>query len=127
MAKAKKQFKTAVTATRNAGLSILIPTEEITEAQLRQMAKQRKAAGIGSVGRPRRNDKDNANASAAERGTKPGEMRKTYLVNIDHAEKLDRIAYWNRISIKDAVATALQAYVNDYEKKNGPVKPIPNK
>lgn len=116
---AKKQFKEAVSRTR---LATLIPTEEITEQELRKLARQRKAAGIGRVGRPKRKDKDNATASAAEKGTLPGEMRRTYLVGKEQAEMLDRIAYWQRTTIKEVVAAAFQSYIKAYERKNGPIK-----
>lgn len=122
----KTAFKQAMGGTP--AISALIPTgPQITEAQLKKLILQKKAEGLGKAGRPPRKDKDNSTASAAERGTLPGEMRKTYLVSKDHAEAVERIAYWQRSTVKDAVAAALKAYIAGYEKKNGPIKPIPGK
>jgi len=111
MAKSKKTFM----ETAKTGLNTLIPTRtpDISEEELRKMAQQWKAkGGAGKVGRPRRADKDNRQASAAERGTKPGEARKTYLVNIEQAAALERIAYWQRKKVKECLAEALQAYID---------------
>lgn len=108
MASSKKTFK----ATAATGLQTLIPSRpaEIDERQLKEAARQWKAAG--RVGRPRRADKDNTKVPAAERGTKPGEARKTYLVNIEQAAELDRIAYMQRKKVKECLAEALQAYID---------------
>lgn len=76
------------------------------------------------VGRPVRTDKDNKAASSLEKGTKPGWRRKAYIVNSDLAGKIDAIAYWDRVNIKDVVQEAFTDRVAKYEKKNGPVKPI---
>lgn len=78
------------------------------------------------VGRPKREDKDNSAVPAAERGTKPGEQRKSYIVNMSLADKVAGIAYWDRLSIKDAVNEAFELYVSKWEKKNGIVK-LPKK
>lgn len=71
----------------------------------------KESGGAGKVGRPRRADKDNTKVSAAERGTKPGETRKTYVVKIEHATALEQIAYWHRKKVKECMAEALQAYI----------------
>jgi len=60
-------------------------------------------------------------------GTKVNETRATFIVNEDILEKVKAIAYWDRVQIKDVVAEALNSYLGNYEKANGPVKPIPNK
>jgi len=122
---AKQSKKAFIQALDGGGIGALIPRGSITEEQVRQLARQKKAEGFGRVGRPARKDKDNKIASAAERGTKPGEMRKTYLVSKEQADLLERLAYWDRISVKKALADALQAYFASYQKKNGPLKPIP--
>lgn len=75
-------------------------------------------------GRPARSDKDNKNAPSSEKGTKPGEKRKSYIVNSDIADKIDAIAHWNRVNIKDVVNEAFSDRVAKYERKNGPVKPV---
>jgi hypothetical protein len=69
-------------------------------------------------------DKDNANVPGGERGTLPGEKRKGYIVNSELANKIDAIAFWDRIKIKDVINAALTDYVNKWVKKNGTVKPV---
>ena len=75
-----------------------------------------------SAGRPPRTDKDNKAVPSGERGTLPGEKRKTYIVNTELANKLDAIAYWDRTSVKEVVKDAFTDKVKNYEKKNGAIK-----
>jgi hypothetical protein len=75
-----------------------------------------------SAGRPKRVDKDNKNAPTVEKGTKPGERRKTYIVDSNLADKIDGIAYWDRSPIKEVVNNAFVDHVKKWEKKNGPLK-----
>ncbi len=77
------------------------------------------------VGRPKRQDKDNTLASSSEKGTIPGDKRKTYIVNSESAAKIEAIAYWDRRSIKEVVNDAFSKYINEWERKNGKVKPMP--
>lgn len=79
------------------------------------------------VGRPTRKDKDNTTAPAAEKGTIPGDKRKTYIVNAEKADKIEAIAYWDRESIKETVDKAFTGFISTWEKKNGPVKPVNKK
>lgn len=83
-----------------------------------------KAEKKNPVGRPPSGKKP---CRAAEIGTKPGEMRKTYLVNIDQADKIDAIAYWDRVSVKDTVGEAFEDRIKKFERKNGPLKLKPKK
>lgn len=55
------------------------------------------------------------------------EIKATFIVNELLLEKLRAIAYWERKLIKDILHTSLSNFVNEYEKKNGVVKPIPKK
>ena len=64
--------------------------------------------------------------SSVQQGTKPGYKRKGYIVNMIKADKIDAIAFWDRIDIKDVVEEAFTDYINKYEKKNGEIK-IPKK
>lgn len=64
---------------------------------------------------------------SSQEGTKDNETRATFIVNEELLDKLKAIAYWDRVLIKDVVNTALQEIVAKYEKKNGDIKPIPNK
>lgn len=64
---------------------------------------------------------------SSQEGTKEGETRATFIVKEELLEKLKAVAYWDRIKIKDVIASALEEAVNKYEKKNGEIKPIPKK
>lgn len=113
----KKDFNSKISG----GLSSLIPTGEsrvIKEARAKAAASGR----TGKSGRPKRTDKDNEAAPSAEKGTKPGEGRKTYIVNIVAAEKLEAIGYWERKTTKEVIGEAIAAYVAAYEKKHGSIK-----
>jgi hypothetical protein len=121
---ATKQFQTKITsAAKGDRLGGLIPSGNISKIKQAAAVKKQQEE-IGKVGRPRRKDKDNTQAAAAERGTKPGEMRKTYLVNIELAEKLEAVAYWDRRSVKEVIYEAMHNYLATYEKRNGAIKPI---
>jgi hypothetical protein len=125
-----KNFSNSISqAAKGGGLSNLIPTTETSTEQ--DIPEQ-----INNKGRKPRQDKDNKKASSAERGTKPGEMRKTYLVSIDVADDLEAIAYWERETIKDVINQALSNYIKEYalDNKNKAnvlpslrIKPIPGK
>ena len=76
------------------------------------------------VGRPSSGKKPK---TSAETGTKPGDTRKTYIVAINQAERIDSIAYWDRQSVKEVVGEAFDDRIKKYEKKNGTLKPKPKK
>lgn len=86
------------------------------------MATIIKPADQSKVGRPKRTDKDNAMVTSIEKGTKPGEARKSYILNTELTSKIDAIAFWEGRTIKDVAADALQAYVTAWEKKKGQVQ-----
>lgn len=86
--------------------------------------KQEKNMKKNPVGRPPSGKKA---SRSAELGTKPGDMRKSYLVNIEQAEKIDAIAYWDRQSVKDVVGEAFGDRIKKFEKKNGSLKQRPKK
>ncbi len=56
---------------------------------------------------------------------KINEVRRTYIVNEDYANKINSIAYWDRVNIKNIINSALANYIDQYEKKNGLVKQAP--
>ena len=62
-----------------------------------------------------------------QQGTRVGEARATFIVNETLQEKIKAIAYWERLQIKDVIDEALGGYVTSYERKNGSVKPIPER
>lgn len=74
------------------------------------------------VGRPPRTDKNNKLTPSGEKGTMPGDKRKTYIVNVELANKIDAIAYWDRTSVKEVVKDAFENKVKKYEQKNGKIK-----
>jgi hypothetical protein len=77
---------------------------------------------IEQMPRPKRADKDNEKVSSAEKGTKPGEARKTYILPVELIHKSAEIAYIERKYEKEIVTEALLKYVAAYEKKNGEIK-----
>jgi hypothetical protein len=77
------------------------------------------------IGRPKSNFKEIRNTT--EIGTKENESRTTFILNNDLQEKIKAIAYWDRLTIKDVVNSALLEAVAKWQKKNGEVKPIPKK
>ena len=64
---------------------------------------------------------------SSQEGTKENETRATFIINEDLLEKVKAIAYWDRLSIKDVVNSALVEAIAKYEEKEGPVKAIPKK
>lgn len=61
-------------------------------------------------------------SETSTKGTKEGETRKTYLVNMALANKIDQIAYTERKTVKDVIFEAMSSYIKAYEKKNGAVQ-----
>lgn len=124
-----KDFKKSI---QSAGLGGLIPTGKSKETasldKIRAAVSAMKREGkLARPGRPKRTDKDNEAAPSAERGTKPGETRKTYLVTKELDGKVNKIAYWDRRTVKEVINEALSNYIAAWEKKNGPVDKIKSK
>lgn len=78
-------------------------------------------SNTSKVGRPARKDKDNKTVVSVERGTKPGEKRKTYIVNIVLADKVDAIADQRNVPVKNVVNEFFKYMVQQYEKMHGPL------
>lgn len=99
------------------------------------MSKKNFTGGLSSLlgeqpkrskrGRPKTQTK--VITKSSQQGTKENETRATFIVNEELLDKLKAMAYWERTLIKEVVNTALQDTVTKYEKKNGPIKPIPKK
>ena len=89
------------------------------------LGENNKEAKATKVGRPKTQFKEITKSS--QEGTKENETRATFIVNEELLDKLKAIAYWDRVLIKDVINTALQDIVAKYEKKSGPIKPIPKK
>lgn len=60
-------------------------------------------------GRPRTNFKTVTRSS--QLGTKPDETRATFIVNEEQLDCIKAMAYWERISIKDVLSQAIDAYL----------------
>lgn len=99
------------------------------------MSKKNFTGGLNSLlgdqpekpkrGRPTTSTREITKSS--QEGTKDGETRATFIVREDALEKLKAIAYWDRLLIKEVIISALDEAVAKYEKKNGAVKPIPQR
>jgi hypothetical protein len=76
-------------------------------------------------GRPKTSTREITKSS--QEGTKENETRATFIVNEELLDKLKAIAYWDRLTIKEVVNTALQDAVDKYEKQSGTIKPVPKK
>lgn len=64
---------------------------------------------------------------AAAEGCYEGETRYTTILAEETLEKLRRLSYWDRRSIKSIISIALEKHINEYQKNNGNLKPIPEK
>ncbi len=62
-----------------------------------------------------------------DKGAMQGYSRRTYITNDEIADKIDAIAYWDRKSLKDLIYEMQSNFVKAWEKKNGSVKPVPQK
>lgn len=60
-------------------------------------------------GRPKTNFK--VVTKTSEAGTKENETRATFIVNQEQLEQLKALAYWERLSIKDVLAQAIEAHL----------------
>lgn len=54
-------------------------------------------------------------------------VRSTYYMREDIIEALRAIAYWERKTLKEVVHDMTLRYVQDYEAKNGKIKPVPER
>jgi len=79
------------------------------------------------VGRPKTRKEPKEYKSSSQSGLNEDETRATFIVNMEALEKLKAIAYWDRITIKTIVSSALAEALLNYEKKHGAIKPIPTK
>ena len=75
-------------------------------------------------GRPR--TKHEADCSA-EHGCHEGETRFTTILEKDLIEKVKRLAYWDRRTVKVVIAIALERMIKKYEDENGKLTEIPRR
>ena len=50
------------------------------------------------------------------------EKRATFIVRLDQLDKLKAISYYERKLLKVTLEEALDLYISDYEKQNGPIE-----
>lgn len=81
--------------------------------------------GNNKPGRPKTSKRQITKTS--QEGTKENETRATFIVNEHLLEQVKAMAYWDRKLIKQTIELAFEDAVKKYEKKNGPIKPIPKK
>lgn len=62
---------------------------------------------------------------AAAQRTKEGEEKYIIIASTGDIEAMKNLAYWNRLTIKEAFANAIADYKAKYVKKNGPLKSRP--
>lgn len=65
--------------------------------------------GLGKRGRPKTNLKIVTKTSQA--GTKENETRATFIVNEEQLENIKALAHWERLSIKEVLAQAIDAHL----------------
>lgn len=78
------------------------------------------------VGRPKDLTKRQP-VKTSQEGTKNDETRATFIVNEGLLEKIKALAYWERKQIKQIINAAFNSHLDQYESKNGAIKPIPKK
>lgn len=83
------------------------------------MAKQAKKG----AGRPKIRTHETKRAAAKR--TKEGEEKYIIIASTADIETMKNIAYWDRLTIKEAFAGAIADYKAKYEKKNGVLKSRP--
>lgn len=63
-----------------------------------------------SPGRGRPKVRKDENVQSAKKGTKPNETRATFVVNDEQLETIKAVAYYERTSIKNVLAEALEKH-----------------
>ena len=61
---------------------------------------------------------------SAEIGTMEGELRYTAIINEDLLNEVKKIAYWERLKMKDMFNYALESFINNYIENHGEIKDI---
>ena len=74
-------------------------------------------------GRPK--TRSHAPERAAAKSTKEGEEKYIVILKTSSIEMMKNLAYWDRMTIKDAFEQAISDRIAKYEKKNGPLKSRP--
>lgn len=76
-------------------------------------------------GRPRTNFREITKSS--QEGVRLNETRATFIIREDVLDKIKAIAYWDRLTIKQFMDSALSGAIESWEEANGSVKPVPKR
>ena len=76
-------------------------------------------------GRPRTNFREITKSS--QEGVWLNETRATFILREDLLDKIKAIAYWDRLTIKQFMDSALSGAIESWEDANGSIKPIPKR
>ena len=71
--------------------------------------------GLGKRGRPKTNLKTVTKTS--QTGTKENETRATFIVNEEQLENIKALAHWERLSIKEVLAQAIESHLASKKKE----------
>jgi hypothetical protein len=76
-------------------------------------------------GRPRTNFREITKSS--QEGVRLNETRATFIIREDLLDKIKAIAYWDRLTIKQFMDSALSGAIESWEDANGSIKPVPKR
>ena len=76
-------------------------------------------------GRPRTNFREITKSS--QEGIRLNETRATFIIREDLLDKIKAIAYWDRLTIKQFMDSALSGAIESWEEANGSIKPVPKR
>lgn len=65
--------------------------------------------------------------SGKNKGLPIGEERVSFILLDDQYEKIQAIAYWERQTLKETVIEIFKKAIDEYEAKNGTIRPKPKK
>lgn len=60
-------------------------------------------------------------------GLPEGYTRATFVISEVELERARALSYWSRVTLSGIVQKAVSTFLADYEKKNGPIKALPEK
>ena len=86
------------------------PKKESTEPQSKAPTRKKRKTSSKKV----------EDGTKSQKGCKPGDTRKTFIIKIELAEKMQDIAYWEPGKLKDHMNAALEAYVKKKWTKKRP-------
>jgi hypothetical protein len=66
-------------------------------------------------------------AKGKNKGLKADEDRQSFVIRAGQYEKLQAMAYWDRVTVKELIISILDDSFAAYEKQKGELKPIPKR